>query len=484
MIKRLLLTFLSAGCSLVYLQAQDSLLQKTRGKADSAYQYQTHAVDSIQKSFHHRTDSVQRAFASPVKKLQGEIDHLSHKKDSLSRLNLPTQSVTHKIDSLQQAKTSKVKEMNASVEKIKKESLSKVNSLHLPPQAQGEVDKLSKSISGYSVPTNFFQLPNTQLNTALKIPGMNLPGVKVPSLNLPSNLSIPSANIPSLQKLNLNTQLPSLEKYKQELSQVTQLKSKVNEKELEKLALKEAAQVSGMKELQGQEGKLADVKSQLDQVKEAKPEQVTKMAVNHFAGKEQELKSAMDQVSKYKQKYSSVKSLAELPKRPPNPLKDKPWIERVVPGVNYYIQFKQTTLVDVNPYLTWRFDPHLSVAVGWNQRIGIRHGHFGTAIADQVYGPRIAASYLWQHGFVFRLAPEVMNAQIPQAAVGDPSSREWVWGVFAGIRKDFTIYKSIKGYSEVLYNFVQHPKKNLYGDQVSFRLGIEVMLKKKQPKKK
>src|SRR5882757_9522205 len=160
--------------------------------------------------------------------------------------------------------------------------------------------------------------------------------------------------------------------------------------------------------LQDQNGKLSEMKSEMAKVKDAKPEQVQQMAVDHFAGKEQQLKAAMAQVSEYKQKYSSVKSLADLPKRAPNPLKDKPWIERVVPGVNYFIQFKNTTLVDVNPYLTWKFNPHLSVSAGWNQRIGVHQGNIGTAMADRVYGPRVAVSYLWSHGFICRLAPEAM----------------------------------------------------------------------------
>jgi hypothetical protein len=214
------------------LRAQDSLAHHT-------------ALDSIQSKFNHQSDSIQEKFAAPLNQLNRNINKLHHRKDSLSKLNLPTQSVTRKLDSLQKVQSSKTQELNASIGKLKKESLAKVSSLHLPPQAQGEIDKLSKSISGYSVPANFFQT---------KIPGMNLPLNKVPSLNLPSNFIISSMSIPSLQKLDIKNmaQLPSLEKYKNELSQVTQLKSKANAKELEKLALKEAGQVSGMKELQGQ----------------------------------------------------------------------------------------------------------------------------------------------------------------------------------------------------------------------------------------
>ena len=37
-------------------------------------------------------------------------------------------------------------------------------------------------------------------------------------------------------------------------------------------------------------------------------------AVDHFDGKPEQLKAAMDKISKYKQKYSSVPSIKDLPK--------------------------------------------------------------------------------------------------------------------------------------------------------------------------
>ena len=326
-------------------RAQDSLAHRT-------------ALASLQKNFEHQSDSIQKKFALPLDALDKKINKLQHQKDSLTKLNLPTKDVTHQLDSLNQIQNEKTRELNSSIQNLKKKTLDKVSSLNLPPQAQGEISKLTKSISSYSVPNGFFNGINA-----------NVSSLHMPSLNLPSNISIPSLNIPSMQKLDIKNiaQLPSLEKYKSELAQVNQLKSKANAQELEKMALKEAGKnITELKALQGQEGKMADVKSEVENVKsemgkgkDVKPEQVLQMAVNHFAGKEQQLKAAMDQVSKYKQKYSSVKSLAELPKRPPNPLKGKPWYERTVVGLNYFVMNKDYVMVDFNPYAAWKFTPHL-----------------------------------------------------------------------------------------------------------------------------
>jgi hypothetical protein len=46
-----------------------------------------------------------------------------------------------------------------------------------------------------------------------------------------------------------------------------------------------------------------------------------------LAGKEQVLMKAMDELGKPKTKYDQVKTLTDLKKRPPNPMKGKPFIE-------------------------------------------------------------------------------------------------------------------------------------------------------------
>jgi hypothetical protein len=467
-------------------QQQSAIAGSASHKTDSAIKYQNHKIDSVHKRFTHQTDSLQKAYAGPINHLHQEINRLNHKKDSLNKLHLPTQSVTHKIDSLEKANTAKLNELNGKIDKVKKETLSTVSSLHLPPEAQNEINALTKNIHGFSVPKNFF-LPNNLGIQGMNLSGLNIPGLNKFSLALPSNLSIPATKIPSLQKINLNAPLtlPSLSKLEGSLaSEIKQLQSAASMQSLEKNIMKEASQNAEVKSLLKEETQVKDMESQLAKAKDPKAaaalaEQKLLPAVNHFAGKEKELQSAMGQVSKYKQKYSSVKSLAELPKRAPNPLKDKPWFERVVPGLNYFILSKHSTFVDFNPYVGWRFNPKFTASIGWSERVGISHGNVSTSQYDRVYGIRANASYAWTHGFIFRLSPEVMKAYVPTGSTIDTKEQASVFGLFAGIRKDFKIYKGLIGYSEGMYNFTQKSGQNLYGDRLSFRLGLEYVIKKK-----
>ncbi|NJM27010.1 MAG: hypothetical protein HC859_17595, partial [Bacteroidia bacterium] len=129
-------------------------------------------------------------------------------------------------------------------------------------------------------------------------------------------------------------------------------------------------------------GEMADVKGLQDQAsqipinpamseEEAKAqikEQVKKVAVDHFAGHEDKLKEAMDKIAKYKQKYSEVQSLKDLPKRVPNAMKGKPLRERLVPGVTLQFQRKNDYLLDVSPSIGYRFSGRITGGLGWNQR--------------------------------------------------------------------------------------------------------------------
>jgi len=461
---------------------QDSAFQTSPHKADSTIKFKAQKVDSIHKHFIHRTDSLQKAYAAPLHKIQSSINKLNHKKDSLSKLHLPTQSVTHQIDSLQRVHTAKLKELNGKIDKVKSETLSKVSSLHLPPEAQKEIDNLTKNIHSFKVPSDFFKLPG--MNFIPKTAA--IPGLSNFSLSLPSNLSIPAVNIPSLQKLNLNMkQLPSLSQLEGSLGkELKQLQSAASMKSIEQTVTKELSQNGEVKSLLKQETQVKDMTSQLSKMKDAKgaealAQQQLQPAINHFAGKEKELQSAMSTISKYKQKYSNVKSLAELPKRAPNPLKEKPWIERVVPGLNYFILSRHSTFVDFNPYVGWRFNPRLTASIGWSERVGISNGNVSTQQYDRVYGVRGYVSYLWTHGFIFRLSPELMSAYVPTSATPDIKEQALVFGLFGGVRKDFKIYKGVIGYSEGMYNFTQKPGQNLYGDRLSLRLGIEVKIRKR-----
>lgn len=446
----------------------DTLLQKSITKADS-----------ITTAFQTKADSLNSLYQDQFSKVDSTLNRVQSKIDSLNNLKLPAGKLARKLDSLNSIKDQKFAELTKRVDDLKFNATQGLNEIQLTPQLQEPMQKLQSSIQGYSLPA---------LNTAR-------PGI--PSLEMPT---LSTTKLPTFtNQLALNPNLEDLTGNLNKISVITDqagqyaqdaqnlVKGNLDEvKSIDKTMEAKVASMDGVDQLA--EGKaLMTEYTQLDsaalkaKAKELVQEQVMNLAQDHFAGKQEVLQQAMDKMSKLKIKYSEVKSMAELPKKLPNPLKGKPFIERLVPALSFQIQTSQYFLLDVNPMLMYLISPRFSAGAGWNQRLPFD----GLSItSDQsVYGPRAAFEVKWTKGINFRLLPELMNTTIPPLIASskgvDPAYREWVPSVFVGIKKDFTVYKTIKGNTQVLYNLYDKDGMSPYGDRLAVRFGFEFPMRRK-----
>lgn len=216
-------------------------------------------------------------------------------------------------------------------------------------------------------------------------------------------------------------------------------------------------------------------------------EKAKQAAVNHFAGKEEQLKAAMEKVAKYKQKYSSLNGVKELSKKPTNEMHGKPLVERIVPGVALQFQKRgDDLLVDFNPYAAYRFTKRINAGLGWNQRIGYNTDRYTFNPNARIFGPRMFGEFKLGKGFSSRGEIELMSTGIPplNSTTYDPSQREWIWGAFAGIKKEYKIFKNIKGTSMVMARLFNQERKSPYAEVVNVRVGVEFPMKKKAKKEK
>lgn len=458
--------------SLNFIMPSDTLLQKS-----------IHKADSITLTFQSKADSLNALYQKQFSKIDGVRNQLQTKIDSLNNLKLPTESLTHKLDSLNRVKDTKISSLTKKVDDLKVKATEGLKEIHLPPQLQEPMQKLQSSIQDYSLP-------------ALKTDTPGIPSLEMPTL---SNTKLPTltnqlAHDPNLKDLtgNLN-KISGITEQAGQYAQDAQnlVKGNLDEvKSIDKTMEAKVASMDGVDQLA--EGKaLMTEYTQLDsaalkaKAKELVQEQVMNLAQDHFAGKQEVLQQAMDKMSKLKSKYSEVKSMAELPKRLPNPFKGKPFIERLVPALSFQIQTSQYFLLDVNPMFMYLISPRLSAGAGWSQRLPFD----GLSITnnESIYGPRAAIEFKWIKGINFRLLPEIMNTTIPPLIANsmglDPAYREWVPSVFVGIKKDFTVYKTIKGNTEVLYNLYDKDGMSPYGDRLAVRFGFEFPMKKKMKSK-
>jgi hypothetical protein len=211
-----------------------------------------------------------------------------------------------------------------------------------------------------------------------------------------------------------------------------------------------------------------------DSLKEVAMTEAKEIAVDHFAGREEQLKQAMETLSKYKSKYPNLNSISEVA-RPPNEMKGKSWTERMVPGLSMQIQKKrQGLLLDFNPYVGYKLTSKMSAGVGWNQRWAYQLGRTRINSHGSIYGPRVFGEFKMWRGFSPRGEVELMNSnskKLTGSHVVDHTVRGWVWGAFVGIRKEYDLIKNLKGTVMMMARIYNSDWP--YSDVLNVRFGVE-----------
>src|SRR5690606_1096996 len=216
-------------------------------------------------------------------------------------------------------------------------------------------------------------------------------------------------------------------------------------------------------------------------VKDELLQKAQQQAVDHFQGKEEQLQKAMETLAKYKQKYSKLEGLDQIPKKKPNAMRGKPFVERLVPGIALQIHRKDAWMVDFNLYTGYRFNPRLTAGVGWNQRVAYNANEYEFDPDLRVFGPRLYGEFGVGEGFSVRLESEYMNTRIPPrftSGNADSNGREWVYSTMAGIKKEYRFLRKVKGTMMLLYNLHDREHRSPYAEKLMIRFGFEFPMKK------
>lgn len=446
-----------------------------------------YTIDSIRNDFNRTTDSLKNAYAESRQKIDDRINAVNKRIDSLQHLGLSTHKHTKALDSLSQVRKQVEGKFTSRLNVLKSNTTDKLQALDLPSEYKEPLQVLTEKVKAVDLHSGALKLPR------LEIPGYSLPGLErigdfdsaLPGIEGVKDLSrLPDVQT-SLDKVDgLDGIADQAKGYQQDLQNITDGNFDKVEK-LPETVEQRASEIDGIDELQEQSGAIDEQKAILENMKDpevVKEKAVTmakKAAVDHFAGKEEQLKAAMEKVAKYKKKYSSVSSVKDLPKRPPNPMKGKPFFERLAPGL--YLQYQQKTfyLLDVNPYVGYKLTPGFTTGFGWNHRYAYDRGRHTFNGRSRIFGPRAYVDFKLGKGFIAHLEGETMNTFVPSTLRGNPDSgtREWVWGMMTGIKKEFKIYKNLKGTALIQYNLFNRYYKAPYVDRLNSRIGFEYVLK-------
>lgn len=445
--KKYLLLILFLAPFLVWGQksSADSLLHKQQHKTVKAIE----AGDSVKAGITHQLDSV-----------QGSVKQLQARLDSLQRIG---QETDHVQDSLQQL----LQKGQVLQQKLKEQQdivvtpLAKVNEL----QQQLPADQLAE----LGLPTKVLSegvLPGAGLPDGL--PDMALPEMQLPDMKL-SGMELPGAQLPAIPLDGVNLQLPGLPQEGLPKIDSTTFSGKNIDKKLEEQLLKQK-EVAGLQEQIAGDDPLKAYTSMdakalaLGQAEDFSPAGLSEpaeavAAVDHFVDHKEALDNARRDLDKYKGRFSEIKSFKDLPK---NPLKRHPlmgisWYKRVQPGLQWQMGKGEGFRIDIGPRVSYLVTDKLEIGASSQARISIGKAVPSTVSFgyERVLGYCFFSSYEIRKGFYGQVSYERLNTQklkLPGQQEA-PDERLWVEGLRLGLGKRYGIYKRLKGYSLMEYNF-------------------------------
>lgn len=429
-----------------------------------------------------------------------ELDSMKHglttKIDSLNKLNLPTDKYTAKLDSLKQIDpqryanlvNSKIHDvegkLNNPINNIEGKVNDKLNLMrqegganaNLPGNLDTKDLSLGKDLNvnpdlTKDININKDLTVNTDLNNPIK-------GITQPKIG-----EIDQLNGVKDKLGDANQVTDKIQSYQGDVSKIAN-GDLANTKEIPQTFENKVASVDELKDLQKQSGELDKAKGMIGQgndpeaMKKMAENEIQKQAVNHFQGQEQVLKTAMDKMSKLKQKYSNVNSLEDLAKRPKNPMNEKPLIERIIPGITLQIVKSNYFMIDVNPVVSYRVTKKFNGGLGWNQRFAFSKWNQYAPDA-RIFGPRVYGVYSFNRGFSVKAEIEKMNALVPLSPTSSDGTRQWVWSMWIGLKKDYKFMGKVRGNVQMLYNLYDDHDNSPYVDRLNVRMGFELPMKKK-----
>lgn len=480
-------------------------------------QTQLDQLDSIQRTFTFKSDSLRQSYSQQKEKINkvklrylAKIDSVKQiqpktnlPRNPLDTLALPDPGIaqyTKKLDSLDRKLESIQQTVTTRIDSLKGQVTQQFGKLNLPKGSEGKVAGLTAAMDKVNIPAfDVAQADKVGLNNiTADIPDLsgvgNLPSANMPDVDVPDlNTNLPNA---SLNSPDLKGKLPGTDLNTGKINEITgqtgEIQKQVKDATASQEALGKTLETKASEHVKGlPQEKFPEVPGMPNGVpktgteaKEQLAQIAKKEAMNHFAGKEAVLTTAMDKMSEYKQKYSSVSSLKDIKdEKHYNELKGKPLRERLVPAVTFQFQSWQDFMLDINPSMGYKITSHLTAGIGWNQRIAFNVSQSQFNEHAGVYGIRTYGEYTFKKGFGFRLDIESMNTpakEINQPPTDVAPPRDWVWGALIGVKQKYPIYKRLKGNAQLMYNIFDKDHRSPYLDRVNFRMGLEFTFKKKK----
>lgn len=363
----------------------------------------------------------------------------------------------------------------------------KINELELPDSTITAIQKLREELmADLNLTPKGLELNQEMRETMAKLGKTEELMKQIKAPNFPE---LPNLKIPALPKVpDIKTLIPKdLSKLQSQLSEVSKLMSNYKE-EFKGWSEKFLARATSLKEVE----MLQDQKARMDAYKplpEGYREQTDKFQTNDFVKEklqakaedikrvggeslQEKLDKAQKKISEAKEKYGSLNSLEDAPKRKPNPYKGEPFLKRIKVGGNFQVNRQEPTSIDAALQLSYIINPNARIGTGLSYRVATQKRVTNLNFDDQVLTTRSFFDYTFFRSIYAQALYEWSNVEVRDR--NDLSQgKQWVQSGMLGIGNRFTIGKKLGGSFTTLYNFL-HDARSPYSSPWVFRVGFEL----------
>jgi hypothetical protein len=497
----IMLIFINGGA----LKAQIKKIDSLSSTIDSVYNvgstksaWVREKADSLKNSLKlTKVDSVE---AVAVSKIDSATRKLNNAIDSLNNLQMPGEQYLVKVDSLfkkyRQRLQTEVTNHSDSLGVGVKQKLEKIDSVYA--SRTRVLDSIIVANTGKSIAIDGkfegidLKLPveNQGLDLGIDSP-LNVQGVSAPDIGNPLNpkLNIDLPEVDGLEKLNdlkeVANDVTNLSKEVTEISEeAKKLKEGDHSERLEQEIGDQAKRVDEVNQLSKQTKAIDQVKDQVESSKdlndpEVLQEKAKKKFVNHFAGKEEMLQKDLDEIGKLQMKYRDIPDARNLPKRRPNEMKDKPFVERLVPAVYFQVYNSESTSADVAPYLGFRISGRVTAGLSIYERVLLNGKEVAIKVED-LYGYRLSQNFKLASGLYTHLEFDRFEDKLVKVKGGQGYTGSYGWNsrVNFGMYRTYSLGRGFKGSMILLYDVLKI-KKFPQSNHSAFRFGFEYTIKKR-----
>ena len=482
-----------------------------------------------------RTDSVSARITAPVDSVDTKLSalkiSLQQRLDSLKAKGQPSEALQKRLDSLnnlsqlpgdQYNKLLSLKQQLKDSISARVPGLASVNNVSdKTKSAVGEVNQVSTELGigplGKDLkPDINAKLPETGVDLS-GLPGSPGVNAEVPKLNteIPAVGTDVKQKIPSVKGNNLNGLVPEEvgdikdkigtvsstlneagtimkegEGYVKEVKTIQEEGLGRSEK-IPELAEQQLMKIDEVAALQNERaaslGQMEEYKKLIEQYKEEKAikadleKRSREIANDAIIQNQAKVDASMNKLSKAKRKLSSAKEFSNLAQRAPNPMKGLSWRERVVPGFILYTFATDRVWLQLDPQINYKLNGNLSLGAGAMYRFSMNPGNITFRDFKSLYGTKVFAQYHAYKGFWLRAEGQHERWKPWHFQHKDPSYIDEVFVAAAGICKNYSVGKRIKGNAQTLYHFTWG-EFDPYKPKIILRIGFDLSIVKKEVK--